>query len=178
MNPMEIVPATPQPPAVITPEQRKEFLDAFLETGSARAAAGQTGIAFHLWKELKSRDSEFAAEYQNVHQLVLGEAERAAWLVGVKGIERPVIAKGGKIVGVSVERDTKMLLRILARLDKSWAEHQSIDVNQKTMSIGVNIHPDAMKDLSPEESAFLERMLSITVERQKKEQGSPSADAD
>lgn len=100
-----------------TPERRTQFLDYLADYGNVRAACLRVGLSREAAYRLRRRDAAFArgwaAALVLAHQKIVDVlADRA-----IDGIEEEVWHRG-ELVGTRRKYDTRLLLALIARLDK------------------------------------------------------------
>lgn len=140
-----------------TRQARQAFLDLLRRTGNVSGAARAVGLSRSRAYQLRQRDREFAAAWDDAEQeavdLLEGEARRRA----AEGVEQPLVS-GGRLVRdddgrvVTVRRYNDRLLEFLLRAhrpDKFKTDSEGAGKNAKAITtmppvtITIAAEPDA-----------------------------------
>ena len=121
-------------------EKQDKFVLELALTGSIRAAAraaagpGREDVDRPdktSWHRLRKTDPEFDRRCRNAIDSAVARAEKTLYELAVVGVEEPILGTTHtRIVGHRRVRDTKLLMRFLARHDKAWLERQELAVEE------------------------------------------------
>lgn len=120
----------------LTPARKATFLKVLAETGSAPAAARAasphaTGkrAAVRTFTDLRDRDPEFAAAWEDAMATALGRVENEIMRRAMEPTQRPIFSKG-ELVGHENVYDNKLLLAVARKLNPDeWSEKRQVTLD-------------------------------------------------
>ncbi|MFO1209594.1 MAG: hypothetical protein U1E40_10280 [Amaricoccus sp.] len=121
---------------LLTPARKATFLKVLAETGSAPAAARAasphaTGkrAAIRSFTDLRDRDPEFAAAWEDAMAAALGRVENEVMRRAMEPTYRPIFSKG-ELVGQEPVYDNKLLLAVARKLNPDeWSEKRQVEMS-------------------------------------------------
>ena len=120
----------------LTEARKATFLKVLAETGSPPAAARaasphSTGkrAAIRTFTDLRNRDPEFAAAWEDSMATALGRVENEIMRRAMEPTYRPIFSKG-ELVGQEPIYDNKLLLAVARKLNPDeWSEKRQVEMS-------------------------------------------------
>jgi hypothetical protein len=108
--------------ATITQEQRERFIATLADTRNVTVAAQEAGIARRAAFALRTRDADFAADWQDAEEAASDLLEHEARQRAMNGLEEPVYYHGKKVGEVRRYSETLLLMFLRAERPEKFAE--------------------------------------------------------
>lgn len=111
---------------------QKQWLKAYIETGSQTKACEMTGWHYNTVKKHKNKKGRFYQKFLDAQEQILNELEAEAYRRAVDGVEEPVFYKGEECG--TITRYSDQLLGLLLRAnnpDKYNQSKSSVEVSGK-----------------------------------------------
>lgn len=112
---------------------RTAFLDELRKRGNVSEAAAVAGIGRRTAYEVRDRDPEFAAAWDEAIEAAVDAMEAEAWRRAVEGVDEPVFGRVGKDqdgeVG-TIRRYSDALMNTLLKAHRPEKYRERIDVQQ------------------------------------------------
>jgi len=114
-----------------TDKKREQFLTELAETANVRAAAAKTKIARGTWYDLRARDAEFKALWDQAVELGTEALEDEAVRRAHQGTEKPVFYQGKRCGTVREYSDTLLIFMLKARRPEKYRDNSAVEISGK-----------------------------------------------
>ncbi len=101
------------------------------ETANVRAAAVKTKIARGTWYDLRARDAEFKALWDQAVELGTEALEDEAVRRAHQGTEKPVFYQGKRCGSIQEYSDTLLIFLLKARRPEKYRDNSSVEISGK-----------------------------------------------
>ena len=127
-NPTIPIPQKRRKPHVKADTWRPQFIEAFRNTGNARAACEAANISYDTAFGARQRSAEFRQQWEVARDEACDVMEAEAWRRAVLGTEKPVYHQGEVVGAVKEYSDVLLIFLLKANRPQKYRERVSVDV--------------------------------------------------